>query len=519
MCLRSPIALLLVGQVFCSSAQLTLLDPTFGNAGIVQQGLNGFGGDRANDVSMMPDGRIVVAATSGGQEGAMVVMRILENGVLDNSFNGTGIADVNFGSTSSGEAIALQADGRIVVAGSAFFEGSFDDLAFARFKENGALDTSFSEDGRFTVTRSGAADAVLSLTVASDGRIVAGGKFDGPVGDMAAVQLLANGNLDPSFGSNGIFETSLHTGEVSQDLVLKQDGRIALAGGWRLALPDADLAILQLNADGTVDQGYGVDGLFRPSEVGYTTVVLSASERNDGRIVLLGIRYVSGFGGQQQLFTGQVTENGEWDTGYGSGGRTFLPVGAPYVGFARDMALLADGKCLVTVDVIDTTTNASAIMVMRTMPDGGLDLAFGNNGRVVMPCPGGDCSIRALAVDAQQRVTAVGTYNTIDGTEVMVMRWLAEPSFVGFEERRANSTFSVYPVPCSEVISVEARDGFPVDAQLRLIDMCGRTVLEFPAERNGDQQFMIPSSLPNGTYALCLTSTAVVGNERVVVQR
>lgn len=99
------------------------------------------------------------------------------------------------------------------------------------------------------------------------------------------------------------------------------------------------------------------------------------------------------------------------------------------------------------------------------------------------------------------------------------MRWLAEPSFVGFEEFRANSTFSVYPVPCSEVISVEARDGFPVDAQLRLIDLCGRTVLEFPAERNGDQQFMIPSSLPNGTYALCLTSTAVVGNERVVVQR
>ncbi len=519
MCLRSPIALLLFGQVFCSSAQLTLLDPTFGNAGVVQQGLSGFGGDLANDVSLMPDGRIVVAATSGGQEGAMVVMRILENGVLDNSFNGTGIADVNFGSTSSGEAIALQADGRIVVAGSAFFEGSFDDLAFARFKENGALDTSFSEDGRFTVTRSGAADAVLSLAVGSGDQIIAGGKFDGPVGDMVALQLLANGNLDPSFGSNGIFETSLHTGEVAQDLVLKQDGRIALAGGWRLTLPDADLAILQLNADGTVDQGYGVDGLFRPSEVGYTTVVLSASERNDGRIVLLGIRYVSGFGGQQQLFTGRVTENGEWDTSYGSGGRTFLPVGAPYVGFARDMALLADGKCLVTVDVIDTTTNASAIMVMRTMPDGGLDVAFGNNGRVVMPCPGGGCSVKALAVDALERVIAVGTYDGIDGTEVMIMRWLAEASQVGVQEFGSTNSFSVYPVPCADELTVVVPEDLPADASFRMFDALGRTVVEFRANGAGPHQVELPSQLPEGTYGLGLISSRVSGVQRIIVQR
>ena len=516
---RIPVALLLCVRVFCSNAQLTLLDPTFGTSGVVFQGLSGFGGDRADDVSVMPDGRIVVAATSGGQEGTMVVLRYLENGALDNTFSGNGSAEVNFGSTSKGEAIALQADGRIVVAGSAFFNGSFEDLAFARFLENGSLDTSFSEDGRLTITRSGAADAVLSLAVGSDGQIIAGGKFDGPVADMVAAQILTNGVLDPSYGTNGIFATDLHTGEVAQDIVLKQDGRVALVGGWRLTLPDADLAILQLNADGTPDESFGVDGLFRPSEIGYTTSVLSASERSDGRLVLLGIRYTSGSGGQQQLFTGSVTQNGEWDAGYGSGGRTFLPVGAPYVGFARDMVLLADGKALVTVDLIDTTNNTSAIMAMRTLPEGGLDLAFGNNGRVVMPCPGGGCSVRALALDALDRAMAVGTYSTIDGTEVMVMRWLAEASQVSVQEFGSQKVFRVYPVPCADAISVDMLRDLPGDARFRLMDACGRSVMEFPANGSGYQRIALPSSLPEGAYALGLISATISGVQRIVVQR
>ncbi len=501
-----------------TNAQLTLLDPTFGDNGVVLLGLSGFGGDHGEAVTLQPDGRILVAGKRGGTEEEMAVLRFLETGSLDNSFSGNGVATVNIGVNAEGRAIAMQTDGSIVVAGSAEFAGgAFDDVAFARFTSAGDIDPSFSGDGVFTYMAPGASDAVVALALQPDGRILAGGNFDGIVSDMMAMRLTSDGALDPDFATGGIFTTGLHTGEVVQDMLLRTDGSFVLAGAWRLTLPDADMAMLQLTGSGTLDPGFGTDGLFRPSEEFSTSSAVSTADAGAGRILIAGKRYLPGAGGSEEIFTGRVSQDGTWDATYGTDGRYFLPLGSGYHGAVRDMVLLPNGKALVTVDALDVD-NTSSIIVMRVLPEGGLDQTFGTSGRVQIPCPGTGCNVASLALDAQERVIAVGSYLGDNGPEVMVMRWLAEASPLGRTEADVREQLRVNPVPATDALQLDVPAEWLTGAWLELTDASGRLVAVFnnPAAGRG---IALPSSLAGGRYSLRLVSASRVLSAPVVLLR
>lgn len=500
-----------------TSAQLTLLDPTFGNAGAVQLGLSGFGGDNAYGVAIQPDGRIVVVGNRGGVQESLAVLRLLENGSLDPSFSGNGVATADIGVNAEGRAVVVQPDGAIVVGGDAEFPGgAFDDIAFARFTTSGDLDPSFSGDGVFTYSRPGASDAVLTMALEPDGRILAAGKFDGTVSDMMAVRLTSDGAFDPTFAVNGVFDSGLHTGELVEDMVLRPDGHVVLGGAWRLTLPDADLAMLQLDDQGTPDPAFGTNGLFRPSEVNSTSSVVSAIGMDNGDILIAGKRY-NGGGASEEVFTGRVLPDGTWDTSYGTDGRAFLSLGSGYHGAVRDMVLLPSGKALLTVDVLDADT-MEHIMVLRVLPGGGLDPDFGVDGRVVMPCPGTGCNVRSLAQDAQGRVVAVGSYGTVNGPQIMVMRWLPEASPLGAFGSSAPATLNVYPVPASDVLQVHVPDDWSA-GRAELIDAFGRQVATFPLKGRSLQRIELPASLVDGRYILRLISDARLLSAPVVIQR
>jgi uncharacterized delta-60 repeat protein len=500
-----------------SNAQLTLLDPTFADNGTLLQGLSGFGGDNAEDVAIQPDGRIVVVGKRGGTEEDLAVLRLFESGVLDNSFSGNGVATVNIGVNAEGLAVALQVDGAIVVGGSAEFPGgSFDEIAFVRFTGGGDLDTSFSGDGVFTYTQPGASDAVRALAVQPDGKIIGAGDFGGSVFDMIAVRLTPDGTLDADFATGGIFNAGLHTGEVVEDMLLRPDGRILLVGAWRLTLPDADMAMLHLNADGAPDPTFGVEGLFRPSEANSVSAVVSAVEVDNGRVLIVGKRYIPG-GNPEEIFTGRVLSDGTWDGSYGSGGRSFLALGSGYEGAVRDMVVLPEGKALLTVDLLDADDNSS-IMVLRVLPDGGLDPSFGVSGRVVMPCPDGRCTVRSLALDGQGRVIAVGSYGSIESPQIMVMRWLAEASPLGQREMNAREAFRAYPLPTSDVLQLDVPAGWLTSARLELTDPCGRLITVFNNLGASGQRLELPGSLADGRYVLRLVSPSRALSAPVIVR-
>ena len=503
---------------FPSKAQETLLDPGFGMGGVALHTMSPFGGDIANDVIVQPDGRILIVGGAGGEEGMITVLRLSDNSELDPTFSGDGRTQVSIGETSEGQAITLYADGRLMVVGNATFAGSFDDMAFARFLPNGALDTTFSGDGRTVITRSTPADALFAVALDGEERIITAGKLEGNNSDMVAVRLLPDGSPDPAFAAAGLFVTQEHVGEVAEDFVLRSDGGITLVGAWRLGQPDADLAVLQLDANGTMDEAFGVDGMFRPSEPGSTSAAIEVEEVADGKLLILGKRYSSG--SPEQIFMGRITATGEWDVTYGSGGRSFLPVGPPFIGFARDMVVLPDGKALVTTDVVDTSNGEASILVMRVLANGTLDAAFGTNGRVFMPCPGGGCSIRSLANDGQGRVVATGTYLADQGSAVLVMRWLPEASPIGVEERIISSTFEVYPNPTTGVLNLRIDVGHPAEQRhLTVADVSGRILHAQRLGATATAAIALPGELADGLYHVFLSSDAGALRRSIILRR
>jgi uncharacterized delta-60 repeat protein len=125
---------------------------------------------RAFDVAIQPNGKILVA---GGASGKMALLRYLDDGTLDPTFSGDGWVRADFGGASAGAAeLALQDDGKIVTAGGRFSSGS--DFALARFGREGHLDQTFSGDGK-VITDFGYDDDASAVAIQADGKIVAAG--------------------------------------------------------------------------------------------------------------------------------------------------------------------------------------------------------------------------------------------------------------------------------------------------------------------------------------------------------
>jgi uncharacterized delta-60 repeat protein len=245
------------------------LDAAFGG-GRVRTDFAG-ASDSAEGVAEQPDGKLVVAGSSGAQ---FAFARYNADASLDSTFDGDGKALISFGAGFGGaNAVALQPDGRIVAAGEASGPTS-NDFALARLDPNGSVDTTFG-GGVVLTDLSGAEDVVTSLAVQADAKIVAVG-IAHPSGDVLLARYAPNGSLDASFDGDGKVRTALLCCAIWPRSAVQADGKILVAAGSQL---------IRYNADGSLDSGFGTDG-----RVSTTTNRSDAvAVQSDGRIVLAGI--------------------------------------------------------------------------------------------------------------------------------------------------------------------------------------------------------------------------------------
>ena len=150
------------------------LDSSFDGDGI--RTIDFLAGESAATVLVQPDGKIVMAGRSGNTlTDNFVVTRLNPDGSSDASFSGDGAASADFGAADQVNGAALQADGKIVVAGVTEPSGVHSDVAVARFNPNGTLDSSFDGDGMATIDYFGGVDAAEAVVVQPDGKIVLAG--------------------------------------------------------------------------------------------------------------------------------------------------------------------------------------------------------------------------------------------------------------------------------------------------------------------------------------------------------
>lgn len=224
-----------------------VLDSTFGGGGIVTtQVITQVGSVDASAAAIVlqSDTKIVVAGLAGDAVNSIwdvALLRYNTDGSLDTTGfgSGTGIVTTDIGSSSNfANAVALQSDGKIVVAGNAFadpFGSGTSDIAVLRYNTDGTLDTTgFGGGTGFVTTSIGGFDNGFGVAVQSDGRIVVAGNADAGVAErVALLRYNGNGNLDSGFGTGGIVTRAASGPSMTASanaLVLQPDGGIVVAG-------------------------------------------------------------------------------------------------------------------------------------------------------------------------------------------------------------------------------------------------------------------------------------------------
>ena len=343
-----------------------------------------FGNDRVLAAALQSDGKIVVAGytdTFGTND--VLVMRFDNNGSLDTTFNvgniggipSGGIQIVNRGGDERAKAIAIQSDGKIVVAGTSTAFGSTDAM-IVRLNADGSLDPTFNNGGSQIINRTGE-DQICAVVLQGDGKIVVAG-YTNRLGsnDVLAARLNVNGGLDTTFNTRivggrvtgGTQVINLTGDDRGQAAALQSDGKIVIAGHTD-RFGDRDIQVVRLNGDGTVDL------TFNPS-------ITPAGPTG-------GVAVVRQTGNDQ----GQA------------------------------VALQTDGK--IVVGGFTDRFGLNDFLVMRFSDNGALDPTFDIDG-IRAVGPSGENRANALAIQTDQKIVLVGNTDTFDSNDFEVMRFLGQ---------------------------------------------------------------------------------------------
>ena len=314
------------------------LDTSFSGDGVVATEVgNAVGGDFGYGVALQSDGKILLVGTSGYSDFAIV--RYNNDGSLDTGFSGDGMSETNVGSNSeTGYDVVVQADGKILVAGA-----SGSNFTLVRYNQEGSLDTSFSGDGIVTTAVGGDSSAAYSIALQPDGKILVAGYDTANKMNFALVRYNVDGSLDTSFSGDGIATTAIGSGnDLAMSVALQLNGKILVAGrsdsgGF------SDFALVRYNSDGSLDSNFSSDGKLTTAVGNYYDACTSIVVQQDGKILAAGI---SSNGGNSQYFTlVRYNQEGSLDTSFSGDGIVTTAVGGDSSA-AYSIALQPDGKIL-----------------------------------------------------------------------------------------------------------------------------------------------------------------------------
>lgn len=283
-------------------------------------------------------------------------------GDLDTSFDGNGKKTINFGGIDSANAVLVQSNGRIVVAGDGAAANSF---CVARLRANGAFDTTFGSGGRRTIDFGGDSGSLLGAALQPDGRIVLAGRSDLQV---AVARLNPSGSLDTTFSGDGKKLFSWGGFSEATSVLVLPNGKILLAGFF--GPEGGNIQVARLNANGALDNTFGTGGK-APVDFGGDDFGLAMARQANGRIVVAGQSRVTGQSVGSAVVT-RLRASGTLDPDFGGNGRVTLPGD----GIARAVLVQPDRQI-----VVAGNASGSAMMtVTRLNPNGSLDATFDGDG-------------------------------------------------------------------------------------------------------------------------------------------
>lgn len=395
-----------------ASAGASDLDPSFDSDGVVITNNDEY--DEINDLVIQPDGKIVAVGESAPFDvlqthARMIVARYNVDGSLDASFGNNGIVTTAVGDQAIANAVALQADGKIVVAGRG---GTSNQTSFVvvRYNTNGSLDDSFGNGG-IVITSVSDFGRLHAVAIQSDGKIVAAG--DAMIVHLGffthvftVVRYNTDGSLDPTFDGDGVSQAAVELSQpanVPWSLALQSDQKIVLAGTCSSSFSEFCLA--RYNTDGSLDTTFDGDGLVL---TGFDSLLGASAQdvivQPDGKILAGGASFGDG---SLDAVLARYNADGSLDTTFDDDGKVVTP---GFLFSVHDLALQADGRIIAVGQSVDTFS-LLRLTVARYTSTGALDNTFAG-GSIVTPAFAFVHSRgNAVAIQTDGRIVAGGLTN------------------------------------------------------------------------------------------------------------
>jgi uncharacterized delta-60 repeat protein len=330
------------------------LDTSFGTGGKVTTAIwtIGPGEDFANAVAIQTDGKIIVAGCgyNGGVGYTFALVCYLTNGTLDSSFGTGGKVTTILSTNDVASAMAIQSNGKILVAGGSYNANA--DFALSCYETNGALDTSFGTGGKVTTAIRTYHDTGYAVAIQTDGKIVVVGDSDiGSNGDIALARYNTNGTLDVTFDTDGKITTAIGSGDdEGKAIAIQSDGKIVVSGRSYNS-SNYDFTLVSYETNGALDSSFGTGGKITTAigsgnDEGYAMVIQA-----DGKIVVVGY---SNNSTDTDIALARYGTNGALDSTFGTGGKITTSIGTGY-GRGYAVAIQTDGKIV----VVGSSSNGS----------------------------------------------------------------------------------------------------------------------------------------------------------------
>ena len=384
-------------------AQAGTLDPKFGKGGIVFTT-----NTVANAGALQGDGKILVAGSISTVQNSEQpgLLRYNSDGTLDSGFGAGGKVLIGGNNAGPAFAVAVQTDGKILAAAPANLV-----LTVFRFNSNGSVDSTFGSNGATAIQAAGLflAPASGGIALEPDGRIlVATAHNDGGSARFVA-RVLANGQLDSTFGSNGVAPTF-----GGDSVAVVPNGNILVGTGSVTSMYAPNGVVVKDfgihgQTPGFANEGFGNDaGGFVVTKISVTgtgtKIITAGSIFTD--LNLMSLNSVSGF----LLVSYNI--DGTLDNAFGIHGGVTTPFPGHILARAFAVALQTNGDIVAVGQTALTDTGPSSFALVRYNPDGSVDTTFGNSGFVSTPFGRSVAFANTVLIQIDGKIIAVGNSNS-----------------------------------------------------------------------------------------------------------
>jgi uncharacterized delta-60 repeat protein len=496
-------------------AQSGELDPTFNTTGynVVQGGFQ----DVYQDVTVQTDGKIVAVGTKlnpGFITSDLRIARYNSDGTPDNTFGTNGIVDFVIGDAQFGYAVEVLADGKILVAGGVSDQVGSLQWLLLRLNEDGSTDISFALGGFQLVDFiNGNEDLAYEMAIQPDGKILLAGVVVDELQRYtpAIYRFTDNGFLDLDFGVDGLAIVPVVEGENEFSAIkVRPDGKIVAIGHYSEVFNDWGVLVAQFDANGVLDPSFGTGGYTVEAVGNIQAEAYGLALTAAGDIIVAGTTKDENI--TFDMFVGRFTSTGAIDASFGTDG--FTVYSGTDENVAYDCVLDANGKILVGGTTGGTFFENRDLTVWRFNADGTSDLSFNTDGVATAEVLGFADEINGIALQADGKLVVAGKSNNGNENDFVVARFLTDGSNGLNESTYVTANLAPNPVVAGNTLRIELPAGAGVVRTFALVDVAGHVVADLPL--TGSAYLDIPASVLPGTYVLrplgnnLLTPVAVV---------